>query len=99
MYKRQLQAFKKGVYNYIQEDKDFATQQMIPRKYFSGGFIGKLDKAMSITNDSTQIQNVDHAMQITVRIAGLHAQKSDSTDHALLAGRVDSDKELSDWVK
>ncbi|MBF0594961.1 MAG: hypothetical protein HQL22_08325 [Candidatus Omnitrophica bacterium] len=30
-------AFKKGAYNYIKEDFDPATQQMVPRKYFSGG--------------------------------------------------------------
>ncbi|MBF0511833.1 MAG: GGDEF domain-containing protein [Candidatus Omnitrophica bacterium] len=37
IYQQYLKAFKKGVYNYIKEDIDPATQQMIPRKYFSGG--------------------------------------------------------------
>ena len=32
-----VQAFKKGAYNYIKEDIDPATQQPVPRKYFSGG--------------------------------------------------------------
>ncbi|NTU49947.1 MAG: radical SAM protein [Desulfobulbaceae bacterium] len=32
-----VEAFKKGAYNYIKEDLDPATQQAIPRKYFSGG--------------------------------------------------------------
>ncbi|MBF0122582.1 MAG: hypothetical protein HQL21_04120, partial [Candidatus Omnitrophica bacterium] len=32
-----VEAFKKGAYNYIKEDLDPATQQMVPRKYFSGG--------------------------------------------------------------
>ena len=38
IYQRYLQAFKKGVYNYIKEEQDSLTQQSIPRKYFSGGF-------------------------------------------------------------
>ncbi len=38
IYERYLQAFKKGVYNYIKEEMDPSTQQIIPRKYFSGGF-------------------------------------------------------------
>ena len=38
IYQRYLQAFKKGVYNFIKEDVDSATQESIPRKYFSGGF-------------------------------------------------------------
>ncbi len=37
IYQRYLQAFKKGVYNYIKEEQDPVTQQAVPRKYFSGG--------------------------------------------------------------
>src|SRR5271167_4736268 len=39
IYQRYLMAFKKGVYNYIKEDVDPATQENIPRKYFSGGLL------------------------------------------------------------
>ncbi len=38
IYQLYLQAFKKGVYNYIKEEQDPLTQQMTSRKYFSGGF-------------------------------------------------------------
>ena len=37
IYQRYLQAFKKGVYNYIKEDINPITREAIPRKYFSGG--------------------------------------------------------------
>lgn len=37
IYRRYLQAFKKGVCNYIKEDQDPLTQKGIPKKYFSGG--------------------------------------------------------------
>ncbi len=37
IYGRYLQAFKKGVFNYIKEDTDTLSQETIPRKYFSGG--------------------------------------------------------------
>jgi predicted NBD/HSP70 family sugar kinase len=39
IYARYLEAYKKGVYNYIKEDYDAATGETVPRKYFSGGFI------------------------------------------------------------
>ena len=39
IYLRYLKAFKKGVYNYIKEEKDPITQQPIARKYFSGGMV------------------------------------------------------------
>ncbi len=49
IYQQYLAAFKKGVYNYIKEDVDRYTNQIIPRKYFSGGFVNQLDRAMVVT--------------------------------------------------
>ncbi len=46
IYQRYLQAFKRGAYNYIKEEIDPATQQVVPRKYFSGG-MGFSDYAMN----------------------------------------------------
>lgn len=40
IYEQYLEAFKKGVYNYIREDEDPVTHDVVPRKYFSGGFMG-----------------------------------------------------------
>jgi glycogen synthase len=38
VYDRYIEAFQKGVYNYIKEDPDSETGNVIPRHYFSGGF-------------------------------------------------------------
>lgn len=40
IYNQYVEAFQKGVYNYIKEDYDESKQQIIPRKYFSGGLEG-----------------------------------------------------------
>ena len=37
IYQQYLKAFGRGVYNYIREEYDETTQQMIPRQYYSGG--------------------------------------------------------------
>ena len=37
IYQQYIEAFKKGVYDYIREEADPVTQEVIPRKYFSGG--------------------------------------------------------------
>ena len=37
IYQQYLEAYKVGVFNYIKEDMDPLTQEMLPRKYFSGG--------------------------------------------------------------
>ena len=47
IYKQYFQGFMKGVYNYIKEEKNPVTQEMFPRKYFSGG-VGFTDKQMII---------------------------------------------------
>lgn len=50
IYQQYLKAFKKGAFNYIKEDIDPSTRQIIPRKYFSGGF--SLDGAMTVKGTS-----------------------------------------------
>jgi len=39
IYNQYVEAFKSGVFNFIREDYDEATQEIIPRKYFSGGVV------------------------------------------------------------
>jgi len=59
IYQRYLKAFKKGVYNYIKEEQDPVTQEIIPRKYFSGGFKMALDDhAMAVTDKASIVQNI-----------------------------------------
>ncbi|MBF0483999.1 MAG: hypothetical protein HQL25_04770 [Candidatus Omnitrophica bacterium] len=47
VYNQYVEAFKKGVYDYVKEEYDPLSQQMIPRKYFSGGFT-KFDPSMLV---------------------------------------------------
>ncbi|MCK5215710.1 MAG: hypothetical protein KAR05_10200, partial [Candidatus Omnitrophica bacterium] len=53
IYQKYLEAMKAGVYNYIKKDYDPVTQDHIPRKYFSGGFMGgeAVDNAMLVTDN------------------------------------------------
>ena len=37
IYAQYLESFKKGAYDYVREDYDPVSQEIIPRKYFSGG--------------------------------------------------------------
>ncbi len=43
IYAKYVEAFKKGSFNFIKEDYDQLSKQIIPRKYFSGG----MDKLMT----------------------------------------------------
>ncbi|MBF0511803.1 MAG: hypothetical protein HQL13_05675 [Candidatus Omnitrophica bacterium] len=42
IYQQYLKAYKKGVFNFIQEDKDLVSRETLPRKYFSGGWNGAM---------------------------------------------------------
>jgi len=44
IYEQYIEAFQKGVYNYIKEYYDPTTEEVIPRKYFSGGFVNEYQK-------------------------------------------------------
>ena len=46
IYQQYLKAFKKGVYNYIKEEPDPISGQAMPRKYFSGGVVGRFDLSL-----------------------------------------------------
>ncbi|MFA5261136.1 MAG: M48 family metallopeptidase, partial [Candidatus Omnitrophota bacterium] len=54
IYQQYLQAFKTGVFNYIKEDYDVYSRQIVPRKYFSGGM--RLTVPLIIETDPTPEQ-------------------------------------------
>ncbi len=55
IYDQYIQSFKKGVYNYIKEDYDPVTQEIVPRKYFSGGYAGEISQLLKI--DSSMVSD------------------------------------------
>ncbi len=69
IYQRYLQAFKKGVFNYIKEEQDPLTQQVIPRKYFSGGIQWQMDKAMVITSIIEKGKKLIGNMIVSIRLS------------------------------
>ena len=76
IYQQYLQAFKKGVYNYIKEDLDPVTHERIPRKYFSGGFSANKfgDLAMLVSADEGMLSgaNVENDVVVSaaIQVAG-----------------------------
>ncbi len=74
IYQQYLQAFKKGAYNLIKEEKDPITQETIPRKYFSGGFSST---AMIAKLETTRVEPSylpDHAMAVQVDLVLPHPE-------------------------
>ncbi|MCR4336972.1 MAG: hypothetical protein NUV91_04115, partial [Candidatus Omnitrophica bacterium] len=54
IYGQYLEALKKGVYSYIKEDYDSQSQQIVPRKYYSGGATMAIDRLLVILRPENQ---------------------------------------------
>ncbi len=78
IYNQYLEAFKKGVYDYIKEEYDPTQQTLIPRHYFSGGLNFKTGRipASRTVSESDQGQLAESSV-ITVNLQNTklnHAQ-------------------------
>lgn len=82
IYEQYLAAFKKGVYNYIREDYDPAKQEMIPRKYFSGGlgFEGLPTMVQSLPQGATltPVQSTSFYRSGNFQVQGLYFENTDA---------------------
>ncbi len=88
IYNQYLQAFKQGVYNYIKEDVDPATQEAFPRKYFSGG-LGVVED-VATTHDAASLSGVLGESQYNIRAAFLSPDKAGISDEVLFAEAKES---------
>ncbi len=96
IYNRYVQAFKKGVYNYIKEEQDPITQQIIPKKYFSGG-IKATDLALLAfktvpTIDEAQLSNETDLLMVRADMAMLQIEN----DRIILQNGSEIKTSLSD---
>lgn len=66
IYNQYLEAFQKGVVNFLKEDYDPVAQQIIPRRYFSGG-VTTFDSAQLAVVDSARLAS-DSAMASRVKV-------------------------------
>ncbi|MDE2214461.1 MAG: hypothetical protein KGJ61_04995 [Candidatus Omnitrophica bacterium] len=55
IYEQYLKAYKKGVFNYIQEDINASDGAKIPRKYFSGGINEGMAADPAMTHDAAAL--------------------------------------------
>lgn len=69
IYQQYLQAFQKGVFNMIREDVDVYSQEIIPRKYFSGGLVRSKpgDDSSQISYYSMHLEEIPLAMLDVVK--------------------------------
>ncbi|MBF0510801.1 MAG: hypothetical protein HQL13_00560 [Candidatus Omnitrophica bacterium] len=85
IYQQYLKAFKKGVYNYIKEEIDPVTQEMMPKKYFSGG-VTLMSPTMTVFNT----ENIPAGLRHDIDKAGASSNIIVNTAMTIKTGDPDS---------
>ncbi len=100
IYNQYVESFKKGVYNYIKEDYDPATQSIIPRKYFSGGANLKIDRAaLSVRRSMTDIQDVIANVKDRAQLATVDLQMIREGRQAKTTLSPEDRKVINDFIE
>ncbi len=88
-----VRSFKEGAYNLIREEYDPYTQEIIPRKYFSGGVKFAFPDAAAVSIMPTRQLPVqsDNLLLSQIRLKGIQAIKG-GTDAAM-----DNGSKAEDW--
>jgi hypothetical protein len=99
IYKQYLQAYKKGVFNYIKEEVNQSSREVIPRKYFSGGLTpfdaamlqpATTDEAMTAFNGLPK-GNRDFKVSGLTQGANNGNPANNNVNAAMTAGALESD--------
>ena len=89
IYEQYIEAFKKGVFDYVKEEYDPRMQKVIPRKYFSGGTSFNrqaMDQAMLLRSDEQSLMRTAQAMADDIRVATVIQP---TLDRAMLSKGID----------
>lgn len=75
IYNAYLESFRKGMFDFIQEERDPLTDEMIPRKYFSGGILPpeRVDPA-----DSAQDVETGDVVRVRLKHSATYAGSQDA---------------------
>ncbi|MBZ0166420.1 MAG: GNAT family N-acetyltransferase, partial [Candidatus Omnitrophica bacterium] len=83
IYRQYIAAFEEGVYDYIKEELDPVTQEVIPRKYFSGGVRFRMGLQTGVIRRTADSTGVNAVGDTEVTRVGL--LRSNRRDQAVLA--------------
>ncbi len=95
-----VEAFRTGVFNFVKEERDAVSQEMIPRKYFSGGVKLSVDFASVSTIDAAVLPENTDIIQMRVQVAGTVdasedlIKKAQEFNSQAAAGQMT----MNDWV-
>ncbi len=79
-----VEAFKTGAFNYIKDEKDAYSGEVLPRKYFSGGvsITDRLGKTMRPVKTLAGAEKIDGPMVISTGYAPVDPDRGDAAEGA-----------------
>ncbi|MBF0522415.1 MAG: hypothetical protein HQL24_05095 [Candidatus Omnitrophica bacterium] len=101
IYDQYLEAFKKGVYNVIKEEYDSSRQEIIPKKYFSGGTVGVTQKDLALITDHNQL-SLNQSASLPASDNGFRLKvvlNNAKSDKAMMSLFTFGKSKATDWIK
>ncbi len=96
IYQQYLEAFKVGVYNFIKEYYDPVAQEIIPRKYFSGGVDFGKGGVSELLTDGDDRKDVPYREMIREMLRAMAEGKNNTV--SVLLKRITLDGKNNDFV-
>ncbi|MBF0330539.1 MAG: hypothetical protein HQL17_01275 [Candidatus Omnitrophica bacterium] len=105
IYAQYLEAYRQGVFNYIKEETDDATQEKVERKYFSGGMVAVGENVITMV-DAAQAAKVMPMIAPMLDMASVTMKTSQDVDFKVdekkrtpAASKVDYKSRKTDFEK
>ena len=98
VYDQYLEAFKKGVYNVIKEEDSPNGEDLIPRKYFSGGNIMDMSLPASALTIDTSVRGFQSAASSVTRdpnLSMVRAAGTETGERGVIARNVAANEALA----
>lgn len=93
-YERYVESFTRGVFNFVKEDLDPQTQEIIPRQYFSGGVIGVDEAMITESTQSVSLQTQENLLRVKAYLQPEGLRRQSTFDAAMKSPSQVTDKEL-----
>jgi hypothetical protein len=102
IYDRYVEAFKRGAYDLIKEEVDTYSQELIPRKYFSGGFdpseVGR-DMELRSSEDFSEKMGTGNYRRVDIGLKPASVEKMTVEGNTVVWENLSPKRPRSFWKK
>jgi hypothetical protein len=102
IYMRYMRAFRQGVFNYIKEEPDVQTRELVARRYFSGGVVLAVKPEVAVASEPWRdaAMAAGSAVAVQARLVEVVSRGDDAAMSGIEFGSVHSQRvhdQLNQW--